>query len=125
MTAGHRWWELTLLSLAGGFLMMGEGVYLGNQAGQLSVAGLLIASAPLSMLGAFSFLAGAAICMLSAAYNSHPEYARPTGLFIVMVSGCAVWCGGGFWVGTIFGIISGSFMMALATDPRSRHRFDP
>ena len=105
--------EAIVLAWGAAGLFLGEGFYLPTSTGTLPFGSVSHPAA-----GAISAVAGLALFFLSAFYRSFGSYRSYFGTLIVLVAVGDLWFGGGFWVGTILGTISGVLIITLPPYPR-------
>jgi hypothetical protein len=108
--------EACILSWVAGVLFVVEGFYLTSH-----TLALPFASVDLPSAGAISVVAGLSLIFLAALYRSYGDYRSYLGTLITLISAGALWFGGGFWVGSILGTISGVLVIVLPPYPQT-HR---
>lgn len=97
-----------MLAWTAGVLFVTEGFYLASH-----TLPLPFGSVDLPTAGAISATAGLSLIFLAAFYRSYGEARAYFGTLIVLVSAGDLWFGGGFWVGSVLGLIAGVLIIVL------------
>lgn len=100
--------EAMILGGTAGVLFVTEGLYL-----QYNVIPLVFSSVACDTAGALSAVAGLALLLFSGLYRTYGGYRSHLGTLVVLISAGDLWFGGGFWVGTILGVVAGVLMITL------------
>jgi hypothetical protein len=107
--------EPMLLAFVAGVLFLAEGFYL-----LVDTVSLPFASLSTPAAGAVSAAAGLTVIFLAAFYRSYGGARAYFGTLVVLIGAGDLWFGGGFWVGSVLGVVSGTLIIALP--PYSRVR---
>jgi len=110
------------LGLVGGLLILIEGIF-------LFVLGSIVGSAGYTALGGLAVnvgilggIAGVLILLLSIAVFARPDDHVGLGILILVASVLAILVGGGFYIGSIFGVIGGVMAIRFQeASPRLRY----
>lgn len=94
-------WVAAVLFIAEGFYLLSNTVV------------LPFGSVDLPSAGALSSVVGLSLIFLGAFYRSYADYRAYFGTLIVLISAGGLWFGGGFWVGSIVGIVAGVLIIVL------------
>lgn len=97
-----------MLAWVAGVLFVTEGFYLA-----VHTVSLPFGSVDLPSAGALSAAAGLSLIFLGGFYRSYGNFRAYFGTLIVLVSAGDLWFGGGFWVGSIVGMIAGVLIIIL------------
>jgi len=97
-----------MLAWVAGVLFVTEGFYLLE-----NPVALPFGSVGLPSAGALSATAGLAVIFLAAFYRTYADFRAYFGALIVLLSAGDLWFGGGFWVGSVVGIVAGVLILVL------------
>jgi len=98
-------WTAGVLSIVEGFDLL------------VRTVALPFGSVDLPSAGAVSVAAGLSLIFLGGFYRSYGEYRSYFGTLIVLIAAGGLWFGGGFWVGSVLGLIAGVLIIALPPYP--------
>lgn len=104
--------EACILAWVAGVLFVVEGFYL-----LVNTTPLLFGSVSFPAAGAISAVAGLTVILLAGLYRSYGDVRPYFGTFIILVASGDLWFGGGFWVGSVLGIIAGVLVIVLPPYP--------
>ena len=104
-----------ILSLIGGILILGAGIYLAIVGGSLAAAGNPVLGGVAQGLGGLGVFIGLLLVILSFALFIQPDHHVGYGVAIIVLSVMSVLTGAGFILGLILGLIGG--ILAILFQP--------
>jgi hypothetical protein len=101
------------LSLAGGVFVVLEGFVFSLASSIAGNLGAVAASDLLSGLGVLAILLGLLIVLFAGLLYQYPEHHAVYGVVVVVLSLASLLVGGGFYLGTILGVVGGGWAMVF------------
>lgn len=103
--------EPVVLATVGGFVLMAEGVFLFRGHVTLPFGSISTGAAAYGAL-----FGGLAVIALAWTYRNGRDFAPLAGTGILLLASALLVCGGGFWVGSLLGLLSGLLILLLPVD---------